>query len=242
MIGKDYYELPLPEEVKDAVRDILENPKAKEELRRIGVLELLRRKGGEICRVESQNIPRLEIRRGEEVDADALAHLTDALEAEGYTGPSSIRALRGGREWIRGFTVDRVGSGLGKWIYFAFDGERMIGNVNGFEWTFRSEKEKRELLDIYNLPDKRIGHVGVHIHPEYLDGEVGATLMQVAIDEAREIGIEILSMNTWSNNKPAIQIAEKAGFEEHLRLKKGDSIGLGRVLKKPMVFMTIEIR
>jgi GNAT superfamily N-acetyltransferase len=241
MIGSDFFELPIPNEVKDAVRDVLEDPNAREELRRIGVLEFLQSKGGEICMRERKDPPNLEIRWGDEGDANALSELTDALEAGGYTGPASIRALRGGREWIREFTVDRVGSKSRKWIYFAFVSGRMVGNVNGFEWAFESEEQRRELLGIYHLPDRRIGHVGIHIHPEYLDGEVGEGLMRVAIDEAREIGIEILSIHTWTENKPAIQIANKMGFEEHLRRKKGDSIGLGRVLKRPMVFMTMEI-
>ncbi len=197
--------------------------------------------------VKRKTLPELDVRRGVEGDAEALNELADALEAEGFTGPNSIKALKGGQKWIHGFVKDdRVHNKEHprKWIFFAFDGDRLVGNVNGFEWDspLAKKEEIEELKAIYHLPDKMVGHVGIHVHPDYREKGVGEALMQRAIQEAKELSVEILTINTWVKSMPTIRLAEKMGFKEHMRLKKGYEVGYGRVLKEPMVFMTMDIQ
>jgi len=164
--------LPIPDELKRAIEEALQNDeKVRDEITRLGVLEFIRRYGGEIRKMKEQTLPELGIRIGVQGDAKALIELADALEAEGFTGPNSIKALKGCQKWINGFAKDdRVHNKEHprKWIFFAFDGDRLIGNVNGFVWDspFPKKEEIEELRARYRLPDKRIGHIGIHVHPD----------------------------------------------------------------------------
>jgi ribosomal protein S18 acetylase RimI-like enzyme len=72
----DFSNLPIPEEVRKAVDEILKGNEARDELVRIGVLEAMKRKGGEIRLVKkSGESIDLQIRNLEEDDLAALVKI-----------------------------------------------------------------------------------------------------------------------------------------------------------------------
>lgn len=77
------------------------------------------------------------IRRGREGDGEALEKLLESLGKEDEVW-RKMRVLEGKEDsWIRNLTKDdRVHNkeNPGKWLYFAFDGDNMIGHVNGIAW------------------------------------------------------------------------------------------------------------
>ena len=66
-----------------------------------------------------------------------------------------------------------------------------------------------------------MGHVGIAVRKDYRQAGIGERLMQRAINEARELDIEVLTTSTSTENTPMIRLAEKLDFEEHMREGKG---------------------
>ena len=83
-----------------------------------------------------------------------------------------------------------------------------------------------------NLAGKNVGHVGIAVHKDYRRKRVGEKLMQTAIEEAKELGVEVLTTSTDTENTPMIRLAEILGFKQHMRGRKGE---------RESFFMTLEI-
>ena len=68
------------------------------------------------------------------------------------------------------FRVSFRKQGPGKWLFFAFDGDKMIGHVNGIAWD-RAPLKYKEYVEKtkakYNLVGKKAGHVGIAVHKDY---------------------------------------------------------------------------
>lgn len=84
----------------------------------------------------------------------------------------------------------------------------------------------------YNLVGKRVGHVGIAVHKDYWRKGIGEELMEIAIKEAKELGVRVLTISINTENTPMIRLAEKLGFKEHLREREGE---------RESVLMTLEL-
>jgi len=142
------------------------------------------------------------------------------------------------KSWIHNLTKDdRVHNKerLGKWLFFAFVGDKMIGHVNGIAWDRAQPESKQHIEDTkarYNLVSRNVGHVGIAVHKDYRRKGVGEKLMRTAIEEAKELRVEVLTASINTENKPMIRLAEKSGFKEHMRERKGE---------RESVLMTLEL-
>jgi len=165
------------------------------------------------------------VRRGREGDEKALGKLLESLREE----DNEWKVLEGKeKDWIHNLTKDdRVHNKErpGTWLFFAFDGDRMIGHVNGIAWDRAPPESKQHVEDTrarYNLVGKNAGHVGISVHKDYRRKGVGEKLMQTAIKEAKELGVKVLATPINTENTPMIRLAEKLGFREHVRERKGE--------------------
>jgi len=173
------------------------------------------------------------IRRGREGDEQALEELLESLQDE-------VWMILKGKEksWIHNLTKDdRVHNKEcpGKWLFFAFDGDKMIGHVNGIAWDRAPPESERHVKDTkgrYDLVGKNVGHVGIAVHKDYRRKGVGEKLVRRAIEEAKELGVEVLATSADTENTPMIHLAEKLGFKEHMRERKGE---------RESIFMTLEL-
>lgn len=68
---------------------------------------------------------------------------------------------------------------------------------------------------------RRVGYIGVGLHPDYRERGIGTRLMQHAIDHAKEYGFTELRLECRASNERALHVYEhKLGFSR-MRLKRG---------------------
>lgn len=170
----------------------------------------------------------IEIRRGRIGDGEALKKLLESLGKEDEVR-RKMRVLEGKEDsWIHNLTKDdRVHNkeNPGKWLYFAFDGDNLIGHVNGIAWDSappEAEQQVENMKAKYNLVGRRVGHVGIAVQKDYRQKGIGEELMVIAIREARELGVGVLTISIKTENTPMNSLAEKLGFKEHMREREGE--------------------
>lgn len=178
------------------------------------------------------------IRRGREGDGEALEKLLESLGKEDEVW-RKMKVLEGKENsWIHNLTKDdrfHNKRNPGKWLYFAFDGDNMIGHVNGIAWDHAPPEAKQHVENMkakYNLVGKRVGHVGIAVHKDYRRKGIGEELMEIAIREAKELGVGVLTISINTENTPMIRPAEKLGFKEHMRERESE---------RESVLMTLEL-
>ncbi|MFB0522150.1 MAG: hypothetical protein ACETV1_00130 [Candidatus Bathyarchaeia archaeon] len=75
--GSGIFEFPLPDDVRKMIEEILKERKAKEELMRIGILGLIKSKGGEVRLAKKVGSMEPQIRKYEEGDLSVLVKLVN---------------------------------------------------------------------------------------------------------------------------------------------------------------------
>lgn len=68
-------------------------------------------------------------------------------------------------------------------------------------------------VDRGKLRHAHVGHIGLALAPKFREEGIGSELMQALIDEARTIGIRLLSLSCFENNPRAHRVYEKLGFQ-----------------------------
>jgi len=69
--------------------------------------------------------------------------------------------------------------------------------------------------------DNHLGHLGIIIRSGYRDMGIGTEMMKVLLEQARIMGLKIITLSAFSTNRRAIHVYEKAGFEETGRIPNG---------------------
>ena len=90
-------------------------------------------------------------------------------------------------------------------VYFALDGERVVG------WC-----------DIFPLENPRHNHrggLGMGIIPELRGRGIGSRLLSATLDHAKKFGLEKVELNVYTSNIPAVALYKKFGFKEEGLIK-----------------------
>jgi len=69
--------------------------------------------------------------------------------------------------------------------------------------------------------ESHVGDLGILIKSGYRDIGIGTEMMKTLIDQARRMGLKILTLTVFATNKRAIHVYEKVGFKETGRIPKG---------------------
>jgi len=62
--------------------------------------------------------------------------------------------------------------------------------------------------------DKHVGGIGIGIKKGFRDLGIGTELMKVLIEQGRAMGLKVLTLSAFENNKRAIHVYEKVGFKK----------------------------
>jgi len=170
----------------------------------------------------------IEIRRARAEDTIALRSLLESLigEDEPWIGEVVIQCGKE-REWIENFIKnDREQSDGGKLLFFAFDGDRLVGYVNGMSWAHAPKDIFNRMTEEYGLEGKRPGHIGIAVHKDYRRQGIGTELIVKALNELREMGCTVIVAGLNIDNKPSLLFLSRMGFVEHRR--EGNQMWLTR--------------
>ncbi len=69
--------------------------------------------------------------------------------------------------------------------------------------------------------ESHVGDLGILIKTGYRDIGIGTEMMKTLIDQARRMGLKILTLTVSATNKRAIHVYKKVGFKETGRIPKG---------------------
>lgn len=61
---------------------------------------------------------------------------------------------------------------------------------------------------------RHVGSMGISLRSAYRGEGIGTELMKSLIDEARSLGLRLLTLSCFENNEPAIHVYEKLGFQK----------------------------
>ncbi len=62
--------------------------------------------------------------------------------------------------------------------------------------------------------DYHVGHVGISLTRAFRDEGIGTNLMKSLIDEARALGLRLLTLTCFESNTAALHVYEKLGFQK----------------------------
>ncbi len=105
---------------------------------------------------------------------------------------------------------------------YVFDGDKLVANG-------QIKKRSRRL--------SHIGDFGITVSKEYRQDGVGSQLMVMLLEEAKAIGVKIVTLEVFSNNERACHVYKNMGFTEFGVLPKsvvyrGETINLIQMYKK----------
>lgn len=107
-------------------------------------------------------------------------------------------------DWFKKQIVEQVQSG--NWIFMVAEVGTIIGHFN--------------LQRGYLTKSKHIAYIAMLLLKGYRNLGIGTAMMKIAMENAREKGIEKLYLSVFSSNTSAINFYKKCGFETEGILKK----------------------
>lgn len=138
-------------------------------------------------------------------DLDDCLELINSLVAEGANIVKNEKVTRQEEiGWLAG-ALSRMERGEIVYIAAQVDG-KIIGN---------SEVSRR--LAGY---DKHVGNIGIAIKKGFRDIGIGTEMMNALIKQGKEMGLKILTLTAFANNKRAIHVYEKLGFQKTGQIPK----------------------
>jgi len=138
-------------------------------------------------------------------DLDDCIELINSLVAEGANIAKNEKVTREEEiEWLAG-ALSRMERGEEVYITAEIDG-KVVGN---------SEIGRR--LGGY---DKHVGTIGIAIKKGFRDIGVGTEMMNALIKQGREMSLKVLTLTAFANNKRAIHLYQKLGFQKTGQIPK----------------------
>jgi len=215
----------------------------------IEISKIMREKGGKPDLGVEESSLGISMRRGKESDAKALADFIVSLSSEGKEWDWG-KGIKGREEdWIHKIIRhDRVHEREYPYtfLYFAFDGLKMIGQVNGIvaDLSKAPPNAKQHVKDYHKkilLEEETVGGIGISVRKDYRRKGIGKMLMHEAISESKKLGATVLTVNTTPENSAAISFFSHLGFKEHVKVMKGEKLGM-HTLAVDHLFMKIDVQ
>lgn len=157
----------------------------------------------------------LSIRRASVDDAPGLHSLLKSLLSEDKPWTREFtRHLGKEEEWIQSWLKDdrQHQKDGGKFLFFAFQENMLVGLVNGMSWCKASREVFERTVRELGLDEKRPGQVGIMVHKEYRRLGIGTKLLERASEELREMSATIVIASVHVENKPSLSFFNKIGF------------------------------
>ena len=155
------------------------------------------------------------IRRARLEDSSSLRDLLQSMLSEDERW---IRhnATNLGKEakWIRGMIKDHAvhSTNPSKFMFFAFQGDKLVGHVNGMVWVHLAKDGLEEKVKEYGLKGGAPGHVGIGVHKDFRRKGIGTKLMDRALQEFVRMGVTDVFATVDLGNKASVSFFEKMGF------------------------------
>ena len=133
-----------------------------------------------------------------------------ALHPEAFTSDAESDVLGEPADYLHRLGLERPGGG--QFLLGAWRAQRLLGAIG-------CERETR-------LKVRHIGHViGMMVRPEARGAGVGARLLVACIAEARQAGMEMLTLTVTAENASAVRLYERHGFAAYGNLRRALKIG-----------------
>lgn len=68
--------------------------------------------------------------------------------------------------------------------------------------------------------EKHVGVLGIVVQKGFRDSGIGTEMMKTMIEQARTLGLKVLTLQAFATNKRAIHVYENVGFVETGRIPK----------------------
>jgi ribosomal protein S18 acetylase RimI-like enzyme len=133
-----------------------------------------------------------------------------ALHPEAFTSDAESDARKEPTDYLHRLGLERQDGG--HFVLGAWRGKRLIGSIG-------CEREER-------LKVRHIGHViGMMVRPEARGVGLGALLLEACIADARQAGLEMLTLSVTAENAGAVRLYERHGFAAYGLLRRALKIG-----------------
>ena len=133
-----------------------------------------------------------------ESDLDGmLEYINDLIAEDTYIGMYGKPVTRHEEEKVLKESLEKVEKGEQVWIVVEING-RYIGSGEVRQSTMRRQKHVADL--------------GISLRKEYRNEGIGTELMNVLLDEARTMGLRLVTLGCFENNEAACHLYEKMGF------------------------------
>jgi RimJ/RimL family protein N-acetyltransferase len=101
----------------------------------------------------------------------------------------------------------------------------MLSNLEKDELFFLVAEVNKKLVassDIHILTgdEKHVGVLGIVVKTEFRGLSIGTEMMKTLIEQARALGLKVLTLNVFATNKPAVHVYEKVGFVQTGKIPK----------------------
>jgi ribosomal protein S18 acetylase RimI-like enzyme len=157
-------------------------------------------------------IENFELETGEEINIrypkmsdlpKLLNYINELIEEDSYLILNKKLSLQEERDYLK--QVLKEVKGKERVFLFALFKNKIVGTCE-----IRKMKGRKS----------RVGELGISVKKEYRRKGIGKRLLKTAFSEAENIGINLLQLSVFSNNKAAISFYKKEGFEECGRIPK----------------------
>jgi len=171
----------------------------------------------------------INIRRAKIEDDVALRALSESMPKEDEPWiRENVTHFGKEREWIQNMVEDDRAHSTdgGKFLFFALEADILVGHVNGMSWVHAPREVFEKMTQKYGLVGEKPGHVGIAMHKDYRRQGIGSKLMDVALQELRDMGVTVAIVAVRIDNKISFNFFNKKGFAvlksegKHVFLKK----------------------
>ena len=133
-----------------------------------------------------------------------------ALHPEAFTSDADSEALKDPTDYLHRLGLERRDGG--QFLLGAWRARSLVGSIG-------CEREQR-------LKVRHIGHIiGMMVRPEARNAGLGALLLEAAVAEARQAGLEMLTLSVTAGNAGAVRLYERHGFAVYGSLRRAIKIG-----------------